>query len=99
MIENRLSKGEIIKAFGIKGVSPLTTFTTLEDYILFSPEDLRSLGKCYYVVSEGIGQYLFVLETLRFMIEDGHCEFTIVEYEEWEDFVYQKIKAGESNEK
>lgn len=95
MNENRITKGEIIKAFGIKGVSPLTTLTTLEDYILFSPEDLRSLGKCYYVVSEGIGQYLFALESLRFMIEDGHCEFTIVEYGEWEDLVDRRLKANE----
>lgn len=95
MNDNRITKAEIIKAFGIKGVSPLTALTVLEDHILFSPEDLCSLAKCYYVESEGIRQYIFDLRSLQWLIVDEHCQFTIVEYKEWEDSVYRRTKANE----
>lgn len=95
-MNNKLSKVEIIKAFGIKGVSPVSTLNLLEDHILFSLDDLRQLARCYYVESEGIRQYIFDLESLQWLIENDHCQFTIVEHEEWEDLVYQRVKANEN---
>lgn len=95
MNENRLSKAEIIKAFGIKGVSPVSTLKLLEDHILFSLDDLRSLARCYYVESEGIKQYIFDLESLQWLIENEHCQFTIVEHVEWEGLVNKRVKANE----
>ena len=95
MNENRFSKAEIIKAFGCKGVSPVSTLNLLEDHILFSIDDLRSLAKCYYVESDGLREYIFDLNSLQWLIENEHSQFTIVEHEEWEDLVYQRVKAND----
>lgn len=94
MNENRPSKAEIIKEFGRRGVSPVATFNLLKDYILFSPDDLRSIPKCYYVEIDGMSEYLFDLEGIQWVHVNDYVEYSIVEYEEWGDLVHQRLKEA-----